>query len=69
MGIKEPLKITDYIKMKYKPVEPEYNFKCKKCQSLNLLYAEIDDVYDVYEDIRYYCNDCDYTWVAEGSDY
>lgn len=53
----------------YKPVEPHYNFHCRKCGSKNVWYYLKESYDGAHEDYFYDCRDCNHKWVAEGSDY
>lgn len=53
----------------YKPVEQQYNFRCRKCDSTDVWYALYESSDGGHEDYFYHCHGCDRKWVAEGSDY
>lgn len=55
-------------KTEWKDVKAENSsFVCRKCKSDNLKYR-IPDNDGCYEDINYWCPDCNANWWVEGSD-
>jgi DNA-directed RNA polymerase subunit M/transcription elongation factor TFIIS len=44
------------------------NFKCRKCGGKSIKYREWESSCGGYDDTKYACKDCGYSWWVESSD-
>lgn len=45
------------------------NFKCRQCQSDDILFDLLESSDGAYDDYHYHCFGCDRDWWVESSDY